>query len=88
MEDSGGWGQVNVDANALVRIGAGCGVDEPRQSDVSVGGRLRNRACAGYAIVRPSGPLFLGAEVRQIQTGYASGSVANTHLNLSFGFEF
>ena len=88
LEDSGGWGQINVDATALVRIGAGCGIDEPRQSDVSVGGRLRNRACAGYAIVRPGGPLFLGTEVRQIQTRYASGPVANTHLNLSFGFEF
>ena len=88
LEDSGGWGQVNVEANSLVRVGAGCGVDEPRQSDVSIGGRLRNRACAGYTIVRPGGPLFLGAEFRQIQTRYASGPVTNTHLNLSLGFEF
>ena len=88
LEDSGGWGQVNVDANALVRVGAGCGVDEPHGGDVAPGGRLRNRACAGYTIIRPGGPLFVGAEYRRIETRYASGSVANNHLNLSLGFEF
>jgi hypothetical protein len=88
LEDSGGWGQINVDASSLVRIGAGCGVDEPHQSDVVAGGRLRNQASAGYTIIRPGGPLFLGAEYRRIETKYASGSLANNHLNLSFGFEF
>ena len=88
LEDSGGWGQINVEASSLVRVGAGCGVDEPVQSDVSAGGRLRNRACAGYTIFRPGGPLFLGAEFRQIQTRYSTGSVANNHLNLAVGFEF
>ena len=88
LDDSGGWGQINVDANSFVRVGAGCGVDEPRQSDVSAGGRLRNQACAGYTIIRPGGPLFLGAEYRRIETRYAGGSIANNHFNLSFGFEF
>ena len=88
LEDSGGWGQVNVKASSLLRIGAGCGADEPHGSDVIAGGRLRNQACAAYTIVRPAGPLVIGAEYRRIETRYASGSVANNHLNLSFGFEF
>ena len=44
---------------------------------------VEHRARAGI-----TGPLFLGAEYRRIETRYASGSVANNHLNLSFGFEF
>ena len=88
LEDSGGWGQVNLEAHRLVRLGAGCGVDEPQESGVSEGGRLRNQSCAGYTIIRPAGPLFLGAEVRQIQTRYASGTRSNNHSHLSFGFDF
>lgn len=88
LDDRGGWAQVNVEANALVRVGAGCGIDAPAESDVIPGGRLRNRACAGYGIFRPSGPLFFGAEFRRIDTKYASGSLANNHFNLAAGFEF
>ena len=88
LEDSGGWGQINVKASSLVRVGAGCGADEPHTTDVVAGGRLRNQACAAYTIIRPAGPLVIGAEYRRIETRYANGSVANNHLNLSFGFEF
>jgi len=87
LHDRGGWAQLNVEANALVRVGAGCGVDAPTESDVLPGGRLRNQACAGYGIFRP-GPLFFGAEFRRLETKYASGSVGNNHFNLSAGFEF
>lgn len=88
LADKGGWGQVNLDASALVRVGAGCGIDEPRQAEVPASGRLRNQSCAGYTIIRPGGPLVVGAEYRRIETRYLSGVVANNHLNLSFGFEF
>ncbi|MEO5817383.1 MAG: hypothetical protein ABIT20_19095 [Gemmatimonadaceae bacterium] len=88
LDDRGGWAQVNVEANALLRVGAGCGIDQPKESDVLAGGRLRNQACSGYGILRPSGPLFFGAEFRRLETKYASGSVANNHFNLSAGFEF
>ncbi len=88
LHDEGGWVQLNVDPHPLLRVGAGCGVDQPRKVDVAVGGRLRNRSCAGYTILRPSGPLFIGAEVRQISTTYAAGDVRNNHLNLALGFEF
>ena len=88
LDDRGGWAQLNIDANALVRLGGGCGVDEPTEADVSLGGRLHNQACAGYTIVRPGGPVFIGAELRQIVTRYTTGSVTNNHLNFSIGFEF
>ena len=88
LDDRGGWGQLNLVASPFAQGGAGCGVDTPAESDVGANGRLRNQACAAYTIIRPAGPLFIGAEVRRIDTRYASGSVAATHLNLSVGFEF
>ena len=88
LEDRGGWAQVNYDATALVKLGAGCGIDEPRPADVASGGRLRNSACSGYTIVRPAGPLFFGAEFRRISTKYTSGTFADNHVNLAMGFEF
>ena len=88
LDDRGGWAQINVEANALVRLGAGCGIDKPTEGDVLAGGRLRNQACSGYTIVRPGGPLFFGAEFRRLETKYASGSFANNHFNVAAGFEF
>lgn len=88
LDDRGGWAQVNVDANSVLRLGAGCGIDAPTESDVPVGGRLRNQACSGYTIIRPGGPIFLGAEYRRLETKYATGTVANNHFSLAMGFEF
>jgi hypothetical protein len=88
LRDTGGWAQLNVDAHALLKLGAGCGIDAPREADVPSGGRLRNTSCAGYTIVRPAGPVFIGAEFRRIETKYAQGAFANDHVNVSFGFEF
>lgn len=88
LRDAGGWAQLNVAATALVKLGASCGVDVPHSADVALGGRLRNGSCAAYTIVRPSGPVFVGAEFRRIETKYSSGTFANDHVSLSFGFEF
>jgi hypothetical protein len=88
LDDRGGWAQINVEANAMVRLGAGCGIDKPEESDVLAGGRLRNQACSGYTIIKPGGPLFLGAEFRRIETKYAAGTLGNNHLSISAGFEF
>lgn len=88
LDDGGGWAQLNVEATTAIRLGAGCGVDRPSEGAVPSGGRLRNQACAGYTIIRPGGPIFLGAEFRRLETKYATGSVANNHLNFAAGFEF
>ena len=74
--------------STALRVGVGCGVDRPSEGAVPAGGRLRNQACAGYTIIRPGGPIFLGAEFRRLETKYATGSVANNHLNFAAGFEF
>ena len=89
LNDRGGWIQLNLDPHPLFRVGAGCGMDRPPDKlDVPVGGRTRNQVCSGYTILRPSGPLFVGAEVRKISTQYVGGEVRNNHLNLALGFEF
>ncbi len=88
LDDRGGWLQVNLRAGTPFGLGAGCGIDAPREADVVPSGRLRNQACAGYATIHPGGPLFLGTEFRQLQTKYAAGTVTNNHVSLALGFEF
>ena len=88
LHDRGGWAQLNIDATSLVKLGGGCGVDMPAEGDVAASGRFRNQSCAGYSIIRPSGPLFIGGEVRRIDTKYTTGSVSNFHFSLAMGFEF
>ena len=84
LRSAGGWGQINVNPNTLVQLGAGCGGDHPH--DVAT--RRRNDACATYLSVRPSGPLFVGAEWRRLRTEYASARFTNDHVTLATGFEF
>lgn len=84
------WGQLNLRPISQVQLGGGCGVDDPDDSDVlpGVNARYRNQACAVYSIVRPAGPVFVGAEVRKIETKYQARSFTNHHINLAMGFEF
>jgi hypothetical protein len=84
LRTTGGWAQINLRPSADLRFGAACGVDHP----LTVATRHRNDACAGYAIVRASGPAFLGAEFRRMRTGYSAGYYTNDHVTLSVGFEF
>jgi hypothetical protein len=84
LHTKGGWAQVNLHPTFTWRMGAGCGLDHPDAATT----RLRNDACAAYTIVRPSGPLFLGAEFRRLRTEYAAGRVASDHMTIALGFEF
>ena len=88
LADVGGWGQVNVEVSPMFRFGGGCGADRPDENALATTARLHNQACSGYTIVRPGGPLFIGAEYRRLETRYASGTVSNNHINLAVGFEF
>lgn len=84
LRGTGGWAQLNVRPTVLMHLGAGCGVDHPETLAV----RRRNDACATYALLRPAGPLFAGAEWRRLRTTYASGRYVNDHVTFAAGFEF
>ena len=79
----GGWGQVNVRAS-LFALGAGCGADHPDPA----ASRRRNDVCAGYAMLRPEGPVFVGVEYRWMRTEFATGRYVNDYVTLGTGFEF
>lgn len=86
LSSAGGWAQLNLRPTTTWRVGAGCGGDHP---EVGVT-RRRNDACAAYVIIRPSGPLFLGAEFRHLRTEYANAPARLNadHVTLAAGFEF
>ena len=83
----GGWAQVNFRPTFVWRFGAGCGTDQP-ESIATSPARRRNDACAAYAMARPAGPLFLGAEFRQMRTRYVTTGYTGNHVTLGAGFEF
>ena len=82
---SGGWAQLNAVPHTALRVGVGCGGEDPATGGVA---RLRNDACSAHAIVRPVGPIFFGVEARRIRTTYSSGRYTNDHVTAAFGFEF
>jgi len=88
VHDVGGWAQINVAPSTIWSVGAGYGIDNPRDSDISPTGRLRNAAGAVYFTTHPAGPLLLGVELRRVATTYAGRKLVNDHFNLAFGFEF
>lgn len=83
-----GWAQASIRVTQPLLLGVGCGVDDPQDAELAPGARLLNRACAAHMLLRGAGPLFLGAEVRRLETTYAAGRFINHHLNLGVGFEF
>ncbi|MBI3568248.1 MAG: hypothetical protein HY084_08630 [Gemmatimonadetes bacterium] len=89
VHTTGGWAQVNVKPNARVLFGAGYGYDDPRDSDLLPGGRLKNATTELHVHYRPVQPLVIGLSYRRLETTYAAnGTLANDHLNLALGFEF
>jgi hypothetical protein len=88
VRTKGGWGQVNLRPVPHFMFGAGCGVDDPKDADLPVTGRLRNLVCEGHAEWRPPGPLVFGLEYRRLETRYASGDFTANHVNLAAGYRF
>ncbi len=84
----GGWAQVNFKPSTRVLCGAGYGIDDPRDSDLGPGSRLKNVVSEAHIHVRPGGPFVFGFEYRRLETTYSTGKLANDHLNFSAGFEF
>ena len=88
VHDAGGWAQVNFKPTSRLLLGAGYGVDDPRDSDLAPGSRLKNVAREVHFHVRPGGPFVFGVEYRRLETTYSTGALANDHVNLSMGIEF
>jgi hypothetical protein len=62
----GGWGQLNMRPRRYWMFGGGCGIDDPKDSDVLPTGRFRNFVCEGHVEWRPPGPLLFGFEYRRL----------------------
>jgi hypothetical protein len=88
VHTKGGWGQLNIRPRQAWMVGGGCGIDDPRDSDVLATGRFRNFVCEGHVQWTPPGPLIFGFEFRRLETRYASGDYTVNHLNLAAGYHF
>jgi len=88
VHTTGGWAQVNVKPTSRLLLGAGYGMDDPRDSDLPAGSRLKNVVREAHIHVRPGGPFVFGFEYRRLETTYSTGVLGNDHLNLSAGIEF
>jgi len=88
VHTTGGWGQLNLRASPAWMFGGGCGIDDPKDSDVLATGRFRNFVCEGHVEWRPPGPLIFGFEYRRLETRYQAGDFTVGHLNLAAGFRF
>jgi hypothetical protein len=88
VHDEGGWAQVNFKPSSRLLLGAGYGMDDPRDSDLGPGSRLKNIVREAHIHLRPGGPFVLGVEFRRLETTYSTGMLANDHVNLSVGIEF
>ena len=90
--DRGGWAQLDLRVATTTSLGSGCGVDDPRVPPPSSGSlRTRNVACEAHLLVRPGGGVFLGLEVRRMETtwvGAVERKFVSDHVNLAVGLEF
>ena len=88
IHSTGMWGQLNLKPTTRVTIGGGFGSDDPDDKNLAAGARLRNDVLEAHLHLRPAGPLVLGFEWRRMETTYATGKLANDHLNIAVGFVF
>ena len=88
VHTTGGWAQVNFKPSARLLFGAGYGMDDPRDSDLAPGSRLKNAVREAHIHLRPGGPFVFGFEYRRLETTYSTGVLANDHINISAGIEF
>jgi hypothetical protein len=85
LRDVAGWFQLNAEPHPTLITGAGCGFDAVNSDDRPV--RQHNSACAVHGVLRPMQPVFIGVELRWLQTRYAEGVYRGRHFNLALGFE-
>ena len=88
LKSTGGWGQLTLLPNSIWEIGAGYGIDDPNDSQLSAGGRTKNAVASGNVTWHVS-PLIAGLEVRHLATTYVgTGTEEAWHVNLALGFTF
>lgn len=88
IHSTGMWGQLNLKPTARITLGGGYGMDDPDDSNLAAGARLKNDVMEAHLHLRPAGPLVLGFEWRRMETTYAIGKIMNDHLNVAVGFVF
>jgi hypothetical protein len=88
VRSRGGWMQLDVRPVPAWSVGVGAGLDDPRDADVSAGGRHRNLVSGAHLHWRPGGGLLFGVEARRLRTRYASGALSATHVNGFAGLAF
>lgn len=89
LKTVGGWAQLNYRVSPRLTVGAGYGLDDPDDAQLTGPGvRLQNVTQAAHLQWRPAGPVIIGFEYRTVRTRYDASDYPNRHLNLAFGFEF
>ena len=84
LTNTAGWIQINAQLRPSLMAGGGCGSDRAHNGSPA---RQRNTACATHFAWRPSSPLLVGMEYRDIMTRGPSGRQRTRHFNLFFGIE-
>lgn len=86
IRDKAGWAQLNVQLQASLLAGTGCGLDVVNDADLPT--RRRNTVCAAHLLWRPAEPIVVGLEFRGVNTLFDTGVTGRArHLNLGLGFE-
>jgi hypothetical protein len=88
VRTTGGWVQVDVRPRSGWQIGGGYGIDDPKDEDLLLSGRVRNATYAAHLIYRPAGGLLFGVEGKRIETLYRAGSLVVNHINVYTAMSF
>ncbi len=66
----GGYVQLTANATEKLTLGAGCGVDDPKDSDLAVDARTLNSRLYGNAVYTLTPAVSVGVEVSHLETKY------------------
>ena len=88
VKSKGGWAQLVFLPSAAWEFGAGYGIDDPLDTQLtSATARLKNDVGTVEVTWRLA-PLIAGLEVRHLATLYPTGTRVATHVNLALGWMF
>lgn len=88
VQSKGGWAQLVFLPSGSWELGAGYGIDDPMDSQLTgPTARLKNDV-GTVEITWRRAPLVAGLEVRHLATLYPSGTRVATHVNLALGWMF